>query len=480
MSETVSATRESSDALQARLARYARDLHYDALPADTVAAARARVVDTLAAAVGGFHDAPCRIARALGADMLTNKGATIIGTRLRVPPDVAAFANGAAARSGEMNDVYHRPGSRNGHPSDVIPPLLAVAEHGGASGRDFLAAVVLAYEVYLRFADTARNKSFDAANFCCLGVALGAGRLLGLTERQLAECLSIAAIPNNALNQTRTGHLTMWKSTAAGQAGRAGVFAALLAAKGMEGPRLPFEGKHGWSAHVAREPIAFEVLGGEGVSYKLNETFIKPRSACLHTLAPILAAEKVANGLRGRVGEVERVTIEVYQAKERALGSADNTAGTGAHHWNPETRESADHSIPYCVAATLIEGTVTPASFGDERLHDPQLRGLLQKVQQRDDAAFTHAYERIPVQYRARVTAILRSGERLVGETGGEHGDLADPMSEADISGKFRQIVEPALGADAVTRILGELWTLEQAADVSHVPAMFDGLDRKP
>jgi 2-methylcitrate dehydratase len=392
--------------------------------------------------------------------------------------DVAAFANATAARSAEMNDVYHRPGSRNGHPSDVITPLLAVAEYARASGAQLIAAVVLAYEVYLRFADLALNKSFDAANFCCLGTALGAGRLLGLDPRQLAHSISMAVIPNNALNQTRTGQLTMWKSAAAGQAGRAGVYAALLARRGMEGPYLPFVGKHGWCNHIARGPIDLESLGGEGAPYKMHESFIKPRAACLHTLAPILAAEKVAAALERATADIERVTVEVYQAKERSLGGESNTASGGEHHWNPHSRETADHSIPYCVAATLIDGTITPRSFEEARLHDPALRALLAKVELRDDDALTEAYERIPVQYRARVTAMAKSGGKIVGETGGEHGDLSDPMTEAQVSVKFSALAAPALGAAAAARILDALWQLERCPDVSAIPPMFDGLER--
>jgi 2-methylcitrate dehydratase len=435
-----------------------------------------RIVDTLAAAVGGYSDAPCTIARELALEMRTESGSTLLGTRARVSPDLAAFVNATAARAAEMNDVYHRPGSRNGHPSDVIMPLLSVAEYTRATGPQLIAAVVLAYEVYLRFADVALNKSFDAANFCCLGTAAGAGKLLGLDATRLAHCISLAAIPNNALNQTRTGQLTMWKSAAAGQAGRAGVFAAMLAHKGMEGPYLPFTGKHGWCSHIARDAIALDTLGGDGAPYKIHESFVKPRSACLHTLAPILAAEKVAASLKGATADIERVTVAVYQAKERSLGAESNTLNGGAHHWNPDSRETADHSIPYCVAATLLDGTVTPRSFDDARMRDPALRALLQKVQLEEHDEFTSAYEGIPVQYRSRVTAVSTRGERLVGETGGPHGDLSDAMSEAQVSRKFRGLVEPALGADATQRALDALRHLEASQDVSAIPALFAGV----
>ena len=470
---------DPADALQDRLVRYAQALTYASLDRATVDAARVRIIDTLAAAVGGFDDEAACIARALATHMKMRSGATIVGTALKVPVDMAAFVNATAARAVELNDVYHRPGSRNGHPSDVIMPLLAVAEHAGAGGEGLIAAVVLAYEVYLRFADAARNKSFDATNFCCLATAIGAAQLLGAAAHELAHAISLALVPNNALNQTRTGHLSMWKSAAAGQAGRAGVFAAMLAREGMEGPCLPFTGKHGWCSNVAREEIALDVMGGEGVPYKIHESFVKPRAACLHTLAPILAAEKVATVLKHTRGRIESVMVEVYEAKERSLGGAGNSAASGEHHWNPQSRETADHSIPYCVAATLIDGTITPRSFDEARIHDPALRKLLARVKLTQNADYTEAYERIPVRYRARVTVVTDSGEAIIGETGGEHGDLSDAMDEAAVSAKFAQLVGPALGAAGVRCALDALRGLAGSTDVSTLPPLFAGVSAK-
>ena len=265
------------DDIQYALARYASAFSFDALPAATVHQTKIRVIDTLGALVGGFNDEPCRMARAMAVDLPLANGATIIGTTLHTSMDVAAFVNGTTARSAEINDVYHHPGSKNGHPSDVIAPLLAVAEQSHASGRDFLASVVLAYEIYLRFADIFQSRAFDATNFCSIGVAIAAAKLLGLNEAQIAEAISIAVVPNNALNQTGTGHLTMWKSLAAGQAARAGVFAALLAQKGMQGPHLPFTGKHGWSNNVAGKPVAFGDMSAWGATRPSR--FMPPRSS---------------------------------------------------------------------------------------------------------------------------------------------------------------------------------------------------------
>src|SRR6185295_4912596 len=151
-------------------------------------------------------------------------GATVIGTRIKTTPDMAAFVNRGTARYIELTDSYHWPGSFGGHPSDVITPVLAAAEHARVSGREFINGVVLAYEVYLRINDVFQNTAFDHTNFASIGSAVGAGKVLGLSATQLSQCISMAVVPNNILAQLRKDHLSMFKAMASGQAGRAGVF----------------------------------------------------------------------------------------------------------------------------------------------------------------------------------------------------------------------------------------------------------------
>jgi 2-methylcitrate dehydratase len=393
-------------------------------------------------------------------------GATVVGTAIRTAPDMAAFANATAARYVELNDVYHWPGSAGGHPSDVVMPLLGVAEHARAGGPALIAAVVLAYEIYLRLSDAIGRTHFDCANFACIGVAVASGRVLGLTRAQIGHALSMAAVPNNILRRVRTGHLSMWKAVTAGHAGKAAVFAALLAREGMDGPTQPFEGRSGWSEHIAGKRFALEVMGGGGVPFKIEDTMIKPRSSCATTISSILAAEKVAPLLRNRIADVERVTVETY-------GRAKTGMGTGEHHWNPDSRETADHSIPYVVAAALMDGTVTPRQFDDAHLRDPGLRALLARIEVVANDDFTRAYEKVPVEHHTRVNVLTRGGERLVGEAGGDKGDLAQPKSDAEIGEKFRGTVDAFLGPRRAQAMLERLWRLDRMERVAEIPQGF-------
>ena len=453
------------DGIQQALTDYACNFRYENLPADTVHAAKVRVIDTLGALMGGFSAEPCRIARTVAAAMPNADGATVIGTRLKTTAEMAAYVNAATARYVEMNDTYHWPGAFGGHPSDVLTPVLAAAEHVHASGRDLLAAVVLAYEVYQSFSDVFKNtgRGFDHTNLCTLGSALGAGRLFGLTPVQMAHGVALAAVPNVILRQVRMDHYSMYKAVASGHAGRAGVFAAILARAGMEGPHLPFEGAGGWRDHVAREPFAL-ALGGNGAPYKIARTVIKPRACCGSTISSALAAEQVAP--LAAVDDVAKIVVETY-------GRAKDDFGTGEHRWHPDTRETADHSIPYVVAVTLMDGAVTPRSFDDERLWNPQLRALIQKIEVVENADYTAAYARLPVEHRTRVTLTLADGKTLIGEAGGDKHELSAPKSDQEIDDKFRLLCVDALGRSRVDALLEQMWRLDTAEDMAVLPPAF-------
>ena len=426
------------DGIQQRLTNYAHELDYDALTPVAIQAAKARTIDTLGALIGGFFGEPCRIARNLAAQMPDPGGATIIGTRMKTTPDMAAFVNACTAHSAEMADSYHWPGSSHGHPSDALTPVLAAAEHAQASGREFITAVVLAYEVYLRFSDAVHSKGFDNTNFACVGTAVAAGKLLGLSAGQLAHCISMAVIPNNILKQAV-------KMAAAGQAGRA------------------FEGKAGWCEHIAGKRFSLDTLGGNGTPFKILDTLIKDRPCNGSAVACVHAAEKVAPL---NLKDVKQVIVETYKDAKQAVG-------TGEHRWKPDTRGSADHSGPYVVAATLMDGTFTLRSYNNAHLWNPELRALMRKIEFVENEDFTRAFEQVPVEHRMRVTVITNSGERLVGETGGGEDDFSAPKSDARIEQKFRGLTEDFLGTQRVDAILDRLWNLEKLGNVAEIPAAF-------
>ncbi len=450
------------DRVQQRLVDYASAITIERIPREAIDAAQLRTIDTLGALIGGFFDEGCRMARTLAAATPHAEGATVIGTRTKTTLDMAAFVNATTARCAEMTDTYHANGSAGGHPSDMITPLLAVAENMHSTGRDFITAVVLAYEIYLRFSDVFPNRDFDHTNFCCIGTAVAAGKLFGLGPEQLRQCISMAAVPNVSLRQARMGHQSIWRAAASGQAGRAGVFAAQLARAGIEGASMPFEGKAGWCDHVSRK--RFSLPDVDFAHLKVGQSRFKYRPSSGNTIACVLAAEHVAP-LKDSAA-VERVTVETYK-------KAVDTSGIGEHNLNPTSRESADHSIPYLVAATLLDGTVTPRSFSEAKLWNPQLRELMRKIEIVEDPQLTARSEHEPRYGLARVHVITRSGDQLSGDAGLAEPERAERTEREMIIEKFRTLTVEYLGTRRVDAILNELLTLEDVPDVAAIPSEF-------
>ncbi len=162
---------------------------------------------------------------------------------------------------------------------------------------------------------------------------------------------------------------------------------------------------------------------------------------------------------------MQQVVVEVHRM------ALERTAA-GGPPWSLESREDADHSTPYLVAVALRDGTVTLASFSDAHLWNPELRELMLKVRVVEDEDFTHLYQQLPQQNRARVTVVTHTGLRLIGEEGGDADDLAAPKSDAQISEKFRTVSVDCLGATPVNSILERLWNLEKVTDVAVIPPL--------
>jgi 2-methylcitrate dehydratase len=448
------------DAAQARIAAYAHGLRFDALPEEVVHGAKVRLIDTLGVLMGGFPGEPCSIARSVAAAQPMANGATVIGTRMRTTAEMAGFVNGTTLRFLDMNDNYNWPGSAHGHPSDALAAVLAAAEVAGANGRDLISAVVLAYEVFLRTSDMFRNQSMDTANLTCLASAVAAARLYGLDMEGIEQAISMAVVPNIILKQVRRGRKSMFKAVATGHAARAGVFSADLARAGMTGPDMPFDGEAGWYANAAHGRFDDIAWGGEGGEFRILLSGIKLRPANAGSIAAILAAERIAP--ISTFEEIKRVTVAVSAYTRRAVGS-------GPVPWAPDTREIADHSIPYLVATTLLDGTVDIGSFEPHKLRDARMRAMLPNIEVVEDAGYTRAYNDTPPRELARVTVLMADGTRREGLSEDSSDGLNEKRSDTQIERKFRALAEPHIGAAQVKIVLDLLWHAEELPNLSSV-----------
>lgn len=414
-----------------RLIAFAQKLRSEDLPPAAVQAAKARLLSSLAVALAAFDVEPVRIARKLAQSVADGPAATLLGTTRRSTPDMAAFVNSAMVRSLDMSDTYVMAAAS--HPADALPAVLAVAEAEGRGGAELLLAMAVAYEAQCRFVEVVpyNHHGWDQTPVVALGAALGCARLLGLNDAQMAHAIALAVVPNIALNQTRTGTLSMWKGMAGPQGARAGVLAAYMAREGMTGPEDVFDGKFGFWNQVMKGR-AFDLpipASFENHTFAVQQTMIKSFPTRFNCQVPVFTAQKLRQQLQ--VGDIAELKIEsIRQAFARWMGSPEI--------WKPRTRETADHSLPCMVAMALIDGTITPRMMEEGRYQSPDVLELMARctIELPDDIEAL-----APATRCCRLTATLQDGRVVTAEYRRTlQDDAADPGWQQAVA-KFEGLV---------------------------------------
>jgi len=452
------------DSMIERLAAYATGLRYEELPPEVVHECKRKLIDTLGCLAGAFDAEPAVIARTVARRSRGDPPARILGTQERSTPELAAFANGVAMRYLDYNDAYFMKSS--GHPSDIFAAVLAAADAVRADGRGVIAAATLAYEAFCNFSDSVtREQGWDHPVYGVIADAVAAGKLFGLSRDELASAIALAVIPNMALEQTRTGELSMWKGCAAANAARNGIFAAQLAKEGLTGPAQAIEGK--WGLWHALGKFQWQPFGGRGGPYRVTQTHIKYFPAVVHAQTPIT----VALELHGKVApeDIEAIAIDTYWVAERYV-DRENAL------WHPATRETADHSIPYCAAAALVDGDISAASFAHERICDPRIARLIERTTIREIPEYSKAH---PHEWPCRIELVARGGARKAAEARYFKGHAKRPLTDQEIERKFRALAQKVLAPAQMAAVLAKTWALEQLSDIAELLELFQFRSQK-
>ena len=442
-----------------QLSRYAATLKYEDIPQDVVRQAKRLLIDTIGCALGGYTSGPSEIAQSMASEITSTVPATMFVSGRQTSPELATFANGVMIRYLDFNDGYTSVGE-SGHPSDSMAAALTVAEIMKRDGRELITAIVIAYEVFCRVCDEVDLKpiGYDHVTIGGMASLAAAARLLGLDEARMAHAFNLHIAANVALYQTRIGNVSMWKGCAFANASRNAVFAARLAARGMTGPSPVFEGVGGYFKAVTRKPFELKPFGGRGGTFKLMEVLVKrfPLGQYSQTVAE--AAIEVRDHMKD-LNDVAEIRVETVTTAVRLMaGDPDK--------WEPETRESADHSMPYTIAVALIHGTIEEHHFENEYLHDPDIRGLTRKVKVK---ATAEADARMPDAMLCKLEMEMKSGEIHRAEVSYHRGHWKNPMSDAEVEAKFRSLAKVAMKPDAADRLLAALWKVETLKDAGEI-----------
>ena len=443
-----------------RMAKFSSDLEYDQLPNEIIHLTKRMMIDTIGCAIGGYSSEPSKIAREIAATIIPLSPCTIIGSGQESSADLATYANGVMIRYLDYNDGYTS--KQSGHPSDSIAAVLSATELAGGGGKRAIVSTVVAYEIFCRLGDAANLDylGFDHVTNGCIASVLGAARGMGLSLEHTVQAINLGIAPNIALHQTRAEILSHWKGCAYANASRNAIFATLLAEKGLTGPSPIFEGENGFFKVVLDSSYELDQFGGKGIPFKISECTIKRFPLGLYSQTVVQAA------LEARDLVPNFNVDDVKEVKIRTLGRAISIMANDEEKWNPKTRETADHSMPYTTAVALTYGFVNQSHFDDEYINNQQLLELTSRVIVEESE---EANRRVPEAMLCYIDIVTKSGETYSSEVPYHKGHYKNPMTDMEVETKFKSLVKDYLSSGQTDQLLDRLWNLDTVDDIGDV-----------
>ncbi|MBI4495597.1 MAG: MmgE/PrpD family protein [Deltaproteobacteria bacterium] len=445
-----------------QLAHYTTGLSYDQLPAPSVHAAKRALLDAVGCALGGYGCAASRILEETIQDTDGRHEATIIGSGRRTTCLNALMVNSAMIRYLDFNDAYmvvtpH--GITGAHPSDAIGTILAVAERERRSGKDVITATALAYQLYGRMAESERiplaNKGWTIEAKAPLFMPLVAGKLLGLSEEQLEQAVGISGSHGFVLGilDTDGEEYSMTKNIRLARTGYNGVLAAYMARRGFTGPRRVIEGHMGFNEVVMGGDLDFESLRMDGEGYCVDSTYFKLFSADGTQLGHLSATYDLVSRHNLKPEDIASVRL---QATNRCVKHC-----AGPEKLDPTTKEIADHSAYYTTAALICDRALGPAQYTPERLRDPQVRALMQKVSVTPNSEL----DKFGAAGISEITTV--TGEVYQARVDYPRGHPKNRMPDDELNAKFASMATPVVGKARAQRLQRMIWRFEELDSVA-------------
>jgi len=456
-------TTTPKETVTATMARFAASLQYKDLSADAIYQAKRFLLDSIGCALGGYQQHDVKIALGLLDEIAGSGRATVIGTGKRIDPVSASLANALMIRCMDYNDIYWK--QDPSHPSDIFPAAIACCERVRSNGKELILGLVLGHEFEMRLCEAAfpgiRERGWHHATLTAFVSPLVAGRALHLTWEQIQHAIGISASRHCTLGAVTAGKLTMMKNTVDPMATQSGVLAALLAEKGYSGPEHVIDGKEGLT-HVFKPEWKLSLLTeGLGESWRITQCGMKafPTEALTHT--PISAVLDLVKSNDLRPDNVQKVQI-------RSLARAADILSDPSKY-DPRTKETADHSLPYVIAAALVDRQVTPVQFTMGKIMDPKIREQLNKVEVVADPEIEKVF---PALQRVIVQIQTRDGRSFNKQLDFPKGDPRNPLTDQEIEEKFTALAEGVLSKGAQKRVQDAVWSLEHVDSVSELMAL--------
>ncbi len=434
------------------MAEFAVGLRYGDLPRAVIDEAKRYLYDSIGCAYGAYHTKDVGIMRSICVDMGGKPEATLIGFGDKLPGVNAALVNSLMIRALDFNDIYWK--EDPSHPSDLIPTAVAAGEMVDASMKEVLVGIVLAYEFEQRLCEFAvpgiRERKWHHATLTQFVSPLVAGKLLGLTVDQIVNAIGINGCHNHTIGCPTAGQLTMMKNTVDPMAAASGIFAAMMAARGYTGTELVFEGKEGFMQVFGPDWAVAKLIGDLGKDFKILQCSMKafPTEALTHT--HISATLKVVKANDIKYDQIESVTVTTIARACDILFDP--------HKYRPKSRETADHSLPYCIAAAIVDRQITTASFSEEKLADKRIWDVIDKIKGEASVEFEKMF---PAKQPSKVVIRTTDGREYSEYLEYPKGDPREPMTEEDLNAKFDALSGSLLNPDRRKRIEDVIFSCE-------------------
>lgn len=441
------------------LSQFAAAATFDSLPTGAIAAARDVALDTLGAIAAGMLEPENLRLAAWTAQNMASAESTIIATPHRANATGAALVNATAGVALEMDEGNRFGG---GHPAiHVLPGLLAVAERDGASGADFLAALVVGYEVTSRLggATVARSNVHSHGHWGAPGTAAAIAKLRGLDASDIRAVINVAASMSPANTWTNAFAGATVRNLYPGRSSMQGVMAVALYECGFTALDDAPSDVYGTILGDSFDGEA--AVAGLGDEYRIEQNYFKLHACCRYnhaTLDGVLEAMGGAQLSPDAVGDVDSVTVSVPWMLDGMLGDY------------PQNMLSAKFNLRYAVSAALATGRTDVAVFRTDSIADPAIRALFERVTVQVGDSLQHQSVRNP---SASVEIRLRNGAVSTAQVETIRGDYGKRIPRSEVVDKFLYLAEPALAHQRTQHALTRIEALQTCPDIREITESF-------
>ena len=453
-----------SNTITARMSEWAAGLEFEQISPEAIYQAKRFLLDSMGCALGGYQQHDVRIALEV-LDEIAGPGlATLIGSGQKSDPVSASLANALMIRCMDYNDIYWK--QDPSHPSDIFSAAMAACERTGSDGRELIIGLVLGHEFEMRLCEAAfpgiRERGWHHATLTAFVSPLVAGRMLRLSAQQIQHAIGISASARVTLGAVTAGRLTMMKNTVDPMAAQSGMLAALLAEKGYTGPEHVIDGKEGL-VHCLGPDWKLDLLTeGLGESWRITQCGMKafPTEALTHT--PISAVLALVKDHDLKPNDIAKVHIRTTSRGADILSDPSK--------YDPRSKETADHSLPYVLAAAIAERQVTPLQFTPAKIMDPLIREQLRKMVVTADPDIEKVF---PALQRVIVRIHTIDGREFMQQLDYPKGDPRNALTDEEVEEKFEALAEPVMSRDARRRAIDGIWELERQPSVTELMRLF-------